>query len=70
MAEPEEEALPPSAQCSATCQTTEPEECPNYGTPYETTVYELTGGSLSQVVCGECGQRIVQVIRIVQDPAT
>ncbi|MFF8399798.1 hypothetical protein [Streptomyces sp. NPDC016172] len=70
MAESDEETLPPSAQCSATCLTTEPEECPNYGIPYETTVYELADGSLSQVVCGACDERITQVIRIVQDPAT
>ncbi|MFF4276111.1 hypothetical protein [Streptomyces sp. NPDC001536] len=66
----DEEAPPPlSAQCSATCQTSEP-ECPNYGIPYETTVYELPDGSLSDVICGVCEQTITQVVRVVQEAET
>lgn len=66
----EEEIPPPSAQCSATCRTEEPEPCRNNGIPFETTVYEQLDGSLGEVVCGVCGQRITDVVRLVQDPET
>lgn len=66
----EEEVMPEPVQCSATCETTEPEQCPNYGTPYEAPVYEQEDGSLSAVACGICGQTITKVIRLVQDGET
>jgi hypothetical protein len=66
----EEEELPPSAQCSATCHTEEPEPCPNNGTPFEVTVYEQPDGSLAVVFCGVCDQPITDVVRLVRDAAT
>lgn len=66
----DEEELPPSVQCSATCHTEEPEPCANNGIPFEVTVYEQPDGSLATVICGVCGQIITDVVRIVRDAMT
>ncbi|PNG22419.1 hypothetical protein [Streptomyces cahuitamycinicus] len=66
----DEEVPPEPVLCSAICETTDPEECPNLGQPFEVPAYEQGAGSLSAVVCGVCGQIITKVTRLVQDGET